>query len=164
MPRRQKMSDAYKKLRSAHRKGPKRVKNSRPRRSKGYDPLSDPKHARRIQICLDYTSQKQNIVVVIFHQAFNQLKLVQGKTYNMDRDRLTNAAKILRKTFESWSHNDFILQKFKELKIGNVVGRCFVFAGTSVEDPDATLRIGHTQEERQQREAIRARVAALFSK
>lgn len=163
MPRRPKMSDAYKKLRSAHRKGPKRVQNSRPRRSKGYDPLSDPKHSRRVQIHLDYETGEKSIVVFMFGQAFSALKFIQDKTYNMDRDRLTKAAKELRKTFESWTHNDFMLKKFREMKIGNGVGRCFVFVGASVEDPDATLRIGHTQEERRRREANKAHVAALFA-
>lgn len=163
MPRRTKMSEAYKKLRSAHRKGPKRVQNSRPRRSKGYDPLTDPKHARKIQIHLDYESDGKSIVVIMFQQAFSKLRLVQGKTYNMDRDRLTSAAKALRKTFESRTHNDFMMQKFSEMNIRNGVGRCFVFVGVSIEHPDATLRIGNTQEERQRREAIKARVSALFS-
>ena len=157
------MSDAYKKLRSAHRKGPKRVQNSRPRRSKGYDPLSDPKHARKIQIHLDYETGEKSIVVIMFRQAFSALRIIQNKTYNMDRDRLTKAAKELRKTFESWTHNDFILKKFREMKIGNGVGRCFVFVGASVEDPDATLRIGHAHKERLRREANKARVAALFA-
>lgn len=162
MPKRKKQSDAYKKLRAAVRKGPKRVKISRPRRSTHQDPLTKPENVKRVQICLQYGMDERTLVVVMFKQAFSELGFVQHKIYNMERNRLTRGVKLFKKIYEKAPSVDFTRKKFKEIKLGYGVGRCLIFFGSSIENPDATINIQKTKEEQQRAEKVKAYVASLF--
>ena len=140
--RKKKGSDAWKNIVRIHKRGPKRIKVSRPRRKGDVDPLVVPEHSKRIQIVLeDGMSYKKNFVgIVVFNQAFTDMGLVQDKTYKMTKNKLTRAGNALRKCIELFGHNDFILGRLRELKLDNCVGRCIVMTG-KINKPDAILNI-----------------------
>jgi len=146
--RKKKGSDAWKNIVRIHKRGPKRVKVSIPRRKADYDPLVESEHSKRIQIVLeDGMSYKKNFVgIVVFKQAFSDMGLVQDKTYKMTKNKLTRAGNALRKCIELFGHNDFVLGRMRELKLDNCVGRCIVMTG-KIKSPDVVLNI--TPEKRQ---------------
>ena len=135
---RKKGSDAWKNIVRIHKRGPKRIKVSRPRRKAGYDPLVESEHSKRIQILLN--DSKHKIVIVVFNQAFTDMGLIQDKTYTMAKNKLTRAGNALRKCIELFGHNEFILGCLRELKLDNCVGRCIVMTG-KINKPDAVLNI-----------------------
>lgn len=162
MPCRKKKSAAWKNLCSAAKSGPKRVKMARARRKKGYDPLCDTAMHKRVQISLELGSSHKHLVVVMLKGAFRELCMQQGKTYTLNRDKLTSGAKALRKIFESAKDNDFARKTFEEKKLNNVVGRCFVLYGKQIGDPDVSLRILPTLEEQESMRKTRESVDKLF--
>lgn len=138
--RKRKGSCAWKKLVRGHKRGPKRVNLSRPRRKGDVDPLTVPGHSKRIQIILSSDGAQNKIGVSVFNQVFTELGLVQYKGYTMTKNRLTRAGHALRKCLKTFEHNDFILGQIHELKLDNCVGRCIVMTG-KFSKPDAILHI-----------------------
>ena len=164
MPCRKKKSPAWKNLCSASKRGPKRVKIARARRKKGYDPLCDAAMHKKVQISLELGSSHKHLVVVMLKRAFRELYMQQGKTYTLNRDKLTSGAKALRKIYESAKDNDFTRKMFEEKKLNNVVGRCFVMYGNQIGDADASLRILPTLKEQESMRKNRERVEKIFEK
>tara|TARA_B100000035_G_scaffold278081_1_gene256774 strand:+ start:251 stop:751 length:501 start_codon:yes stop_codon:yes gene_type:complete len=164
MPSRKKKSEAWKKLCSAAKKGPRRVKMPHPRRKKGYDPLADAAMHKKVQLTLEMDFMPQNLVVIIFEKAFRNLNMLQGKSYDMPRDKLLRCGKALRKLFESVSSYDFYRKKFCEKTLNNVVGRCFVYYGQKIDNADANIKILPTLKEQESRRLTKERVARLFAK
>ena len=139
--RKKKGSDAWTNILRVHKRGPKRVRVSRPRRRNNIDPLTLPEHSKRIQIALKDNAFKSNFVgIVVFNQAFTDMGLVQDETYTMSKNKLTRAGHALQKCIELFGHNDFILGRIRELKLDNCVGRCIVMTG-KINSPDVVLNI-----------------------
>jgi hypothetical protein len=164
MPSRKKKSEAWKKLCSAVKKGPRRVKMPQPRRKKGYDPLADSTMHKKVQLTLEMDMFPQHLVVIIFEKAFRRLNMLQGKSYAMPRDKLLRCGKALRKLFESASSYDFSRKKFCEETLNNVVGRCFVYYGQKIDNADANIRILPTLKEQEIQRRSKKYVARLFEK
>lgn len=145
--RKKKGSDAWKNIVRIHKRGPKRVKVSRPRRRNDVDPLVVPEHSKRIQIVLkDGAFEPKFVGIAVFNQAFTDMGLVQDKMYTMAKNKLTRAGRALNRCIELFGHNDFILGRMRELKLDNCVGRCIVMTG-KIKSPDVVLNI--TPEKRQ---------------
>lgn len=163
MPSRKKKSEAWKKLCSVVKKGPRRVKMPQPRRKKGYDPLYDSTMHKKVQLTLDMDMRPQHLVVIIFEKAFRRLNMLQGKSYDMPRDKLMICGKALRKLFESASSYDFSSKKMCEKTLDNAVGRCFVCYGQKIENADVNIRILPTLKEQENRRRTKEYVARLFA-
>lgn len=145
--RKKKGSDAWKNILRIHKRGPKRVKVSVPRRKLDYDPLTEPEHSKRVQIVLNDGASKPKLIgIAVFNQAFADMGLVQYKTYTMAKNKLTRAGCALRKCIELFGHNDFILGRMRELKLDNCVGRCIVMTG-KINKPDVQLTINPDKRE-----------------
>jgi len=155
--RKKRGSDAWKNIVRLHRRGPKRIKVSVPRRSDDYDPLVESEHSKRIQIILnDGSKNPPKIGVSVFNQAFTDMGLTQYKAYTMVKNRLTRAGHALKKCLELFEHNDFILGGMRELKLDNCVGRCIVMTG-KINKPDVQLTINPEKRE------LSKKVKELFS-
>lgn len=163
MPSRKKKSEAWKKLCSAAKNGPRRVKLPQPRRKKGYDPLADASRHKKVQLTVEIDTTPQNLVVIIFEKAFEQLNMLQGKSYNMPSDKLLRCGKALRKVFESASYNDFSRKKFCEKTLNNVVGRCFVCYGQKIDNADANIKILPTLKKQENWRRTKEYVDSLFA-
>ncbi len=164
MPSRKKKSAAWKKLRSAALKGPKRIRTARRRRSGDKDPLTDPGTRRNVSVTIDSGYAAGTLVVTMFVDAFEQLRLKKGKKYSMAHDHLTRAGRCLKPLFKAASHNDYILRRFQERKLSNCVGRCLVQYGIAVGDTDASIHITYSEQEKKRREQIDKHVQTLFSR
>ena len=154
--RKPKKSDAWKKLCSDFKRGPKRVKMPVKRHPGGYEPLKDPANIRRVQVTID----GRNICFVITKSAFEYFNLVAGKTYDMPRDRLTRAGKAFKKRLEGDIHNKCVLKNVEQTKL-NKVGQCYVMYGIRSKSPDAVLHIQKTIED-QKRDAERRKRVDQF--
>ena len=96
--RKKKGSDAWKNIVRIHKRGPKRVKVSRPRRRNDVDPLVVPEHSKRIQIVLkDGAFEPKFVGIAVFNQAFTDMGLVQDKMYTMAKNKLTRAGRALNR-------------------------------------------------------------------
>ena len=165
MPSRKKKSEAWKKLRSAAAKGPKRIRTVRPRRRGDKDPLTQSETRRVVSVTIDSGYEATGtLVVIMFVDAFEQLYLKKGKTYSMAHDQLTRAGRCLKPLFKAASHNDYILKRIQERKLTNCVGRCFVQYGTAVSNTDASIHITHSEKEKKRREHIDKHLDTLFSR
>lgn len=165
MPSRKKKSSAWKKLRSAAAKGPKRIRMARPRRRGDKDPLTQSGTRRVVSVTIESGYEATGtLVVVMFVDAFEQLRLKRGKKYSMAHDQLTKAGRCLKPLFKAVSHNDYILERKRERKLTNCVGRCFVQYGIVVGEPDASIHITYSELEKKRREQVDKHIDALFSK
>ena len=164
MPSRKKKSEAWKKLRSAVRKGPKRVRIGRPRRNKESDPLLEPKNHKKVQISIESGFEKGTLIVFMFTDAFKKLNLIQGQKYTMAHDKLTRAGKCLKSIFKYARINDYIRKHSEEKRLPNFVGRCIIFYGARLENADAYIHITHNAKELEQLEKTKKYVRELFDR
>lgn len=160
MPKRRKNkgTKAWKNLLQIHRKGPKRIRINAPRKRNGVDALMIRENVKKILINLKYV--EKSVWAIVFKQKCNELNISDG-TFNMSKDRPKGIAKLLKKGYESFEHNDFILGKFKELKLERI-GRCFLSTGTC-KQPDIILNIEESQAELEKHEATKKHIDALFN-
>jgi hypothetical protein len=133
-----KSSDAWRKLKAAHRKGPKRVRLQRPRKKSGIPALANPQNVKKIQIIQDGGVDKHYMVLVVFKQVFASMRL--GPFYTMPRDKLTGKAALFKRVLDEFGHNDYILGRLKEMKLDNKIGKCLIVTG-KLKEPDATFYI-----------------------
>ena len=160
MPKgRKKKTDAWKNLLKIHKRGPKRVRINAPRKRKGVDALMIRENVKKVLINLKYS--EKSVWAIVFKQKCNELNVSDG-TFSMPKDHPNLIAKLLKKGYESFGHNDFILGKFKELKLERI-GRCFFSTG-SCENPDIILNIEESQVELQKRAATKKHIDALFNR
>ncbi len=115
-------------------------------------------NVKKILINLKYSNN--SVWAIVFKYKCNQLNVTDG-TFNMPRNRLKLIAKLLKRGYESFEHNDFILGRSKEFKLDRI-GRCFLSTGTC-NSPDIILNIEKTQKEKEYLSAIDKHVAMIFS-
>lgn len=158
--RRRKKSDAWKNLKKAAARRPKRVLQMNPRRKKNApDPLTQEEFHKTVQI----VTERGEVLVILFKQAFFSAGFGQNKVYEMPKDKLCGAARKLRKTFERLQHNDYILKRSKEMRLASPIGRCHVLVGGSFKSPDAIIRLQKTQKQLDAEAKINERIERLFS-
>jgi len=135
-----KSSDAWRKLRAAHRKGPKRVRLQRPRKKNGIPALANPENVKKIQIVQGDGVDKHYMILVVFNQVFASMRLRPPRLYTMSRNMLTGNATLFKKVLDEFGHNDYILGAIREKKLDNRIGRCLIMTG-KLKEPDATFCI-----------------------
>ena len=155
--RKKKGSDAWKNILKIHKRGPKRVRINAPRKRKGVDALMIRENVKKVLINLKYS--KQSVWAIVFKQKCHELNVSDG-TFSMPKDRPNFIAKLLKKGYESFGHNDFILGKFKEFKLERI-GRCFLSTGTC-ENPDIILNIEESQATLEEKKSTEKHIDALF--
>jgi hypothetical protein len=156
--KKRKGSDAWKKLLKIHKKGPKRIKINTPRKKDGVDALMIRENVKKILINLKYSNK--SVWAIVFKCKCDQLNVRDG-IFNMSRNRLKLIAKLLKKGYESFGHNDFMLGCSNEFKLDRI-GRCFLSTGTC-NSPDIILNIEKTQKEKECLSAIDKHVAMIFA-
>lgn len=135
-----KSTEAWRKLKAAHRRGPKTVRLQRPRKKDGIPALANPKNIKKIQIIQDDASEKRFMVLIVFKQVFESMRLNSENTYTMPRNKLVGTASQFKKVLGEFGHNDYILGRLKEMKLNNRIGKCVIATG-KVKKPDATFYI-----------------------
>ena len=139
-PRKKKKSEEWKKLLRAHKKGPKRIKLTKERYKKGVDPLTVREHTKRIQIVYVDGATTKKTCSVVLNSSFSNMFIREQKTYEMSSDKMSIAAKSLRRGFMELGHNDRILKRVKEIKTTGIAGR-FLVADGEFKNPNVTLYI-----------------------
>jgi len=163
MPKKKRKSKAWKNLLKAHRKGPKTVKLSVPRRSKGVDALLIPENIAHVQLVLERGNSVEPIAVVMFKVDFQQLGLTIGTVRTTNWESLSRSANAFKKTFTALSHNDRIMGLVREVKTEGLVRRCFI-SGHYFDECDATIRIKNSQTVERQLSMVTEHVEQLFQK
>lgn len=135
-----KSTEAWRKLKAAHRRGPKTVRLQRPRKKNGIPALANPKNIKKIQIIQDDASEQRYMVLIVFKQVFESMRLSAENTYTMPRNKLVGMASLFKKVLDEFGHNDYILGRLKEMKLNNRIGKCVIATGR-VKKPDATFYI-----------------------
>lgn len=159
--RRKKKTDAWKNLRKAAAKGPKRVRMHAQRIKNGVDPLTEAKFRRLIQIV---NPKGKEFVVVITLSSFCKMQICKKKCYKMPLNRLTKNGEMFADILEKVSYIDFASNPQTELQMKQPLGRCIVFAG-HIGTPDATFRINQrelSEEEQSRAEKNRKYIEALY--
>lgn len=159
--KRKKMSEEWKRLRTAHRRGPKRVKIPIERRKNGVDPILTPEHSRRVQIMFEDKDSDKYVSVIVLKSVFERMGLHCGDDIQTKEGNLHRAAFRLRKTFDVLQHNDRVLNTPKLVKFDSYVRRAWVF-GNPFREYDAIIRICESDEKRASREKIRRHLDQLF--
>jgi len=159
--KRKKMSKEWKKLRSAHRKGPKRVNLSVERRKNGVDPILTPEHSRRIQFEFETRTTNKYVSVIVLKSVFERMGLHVGDDLQMKEGQLHKSARSLRKTFDVLEHNDRVLKTAKLVKFDSYVRRAWVF-GEPFGKHDAILRISFSDKRKSEMTATQRHVSRLF--
>ena len=142
MPKRKKKkgTDAWRNLIKVYKKGPKRVRINHPRKKNGIDPLTTVEHARKVQIIFKQSSGKDKLMCIhMFKESFHKIGLREGCVQTMTEKHYTRAARHLEKTFDVFTHNDYLLSNIREMKL-ETIGRCILITG-KLRKPDATLHI-----------------------
>lgn len=162
MPKtRRKKSDAWKELRKAHIKGPKRVRISSERRKKGVDPLLRPESSRILQI---EHHEHGVIYVVVLKSAFQRMGLRIDCERTMREDKLYGAGAALRKIFDSLSYNQRVLGSVKMVNVPNYVRRCIISSKPFQRPSLARIVVQPTLKQEQRMEKTRKYVADLFER
>lgn len=130
-------TEAWRQLKAAHQRGPKRVRLQRPRKKDGIPALANPKNIKKIQIIQDDTKY---MVLIVFKQVFASMHLRPKHTYTMARNRLVGKAILFKNVLDKFGHNDYIFGRLKEMKLDNMIGKCLITTG-KLKDPDATFNI-----------------------
>jgi len=134
-------NEAWRQLRAAHRRGPKRIQLQRPRKKDGIPALANPENISKIQIIQDDgPSNKRYMILIVFKQVFASMRLKQERPYTMPRNRLLGKAVLFKKVLDKFEHNDYILGQLKEMKLDNKIGKCLIMTG-KLKKPDATFYI-----------------------
>ena len=160
--KRRKTSSAWKNLRKMHQKGPKRVRIVNPRKKKGVDPLSVRDNIKIVRVFIQNISGKdKEMTIIIFNRVFQEMGLYAKKEFTMERDRLTRAGAGFKKLFDAFGHNDYVRKVQREMKLGNNVGRCLIFA-EHFKTFDTTLYITPTSKEKEKQLATAEHIRQLF--
>lgn len=154
-------SEAWKNLRKAHLKGPKRVALTSERRKKGVDPLFRPESSRIVEI--DH-HENGLLYVVVLKSVFERMGLRPGSDKTMREGKLFGAGAALRKTFTAISHNDRILGTILPLNFPNYVRRCFISPRPFGRPAQAKVSIRPSLEEEERSKKTAAYVRALFNR
>ena len=83
---------AWRKLRAAHRRGPKMIKLQMPRKKDGIPALANPENIKKIQIIQNSMNNKRHMILIVFKQVFASMHL--SGTYTMPRNRLVGKARL----------------------------------------------------------------------
>ena len=80
------------------------------------------------------------MILVVFKQVFESMRLRAENTYTMPRNKLVGKARLFKRVLNEFGHNDYILGRLKEMKLDNKIGKCLIATG-KLKKPDATFYI-----------------------
>ena len=156
-----KKTEAWKELRKAYKKGPKRMKIGSERRKKGVDPLLRPETSRIIKI--DH-HRHGSIYAVVLKSVFERMGFSIGCEKTMREDKLYGAGVVLRKAFDSLGYNDRVLGNVKKVNLSNFARRCLISSKPFQGPSQASLVIEPSLKEVERMEKTRQYVKALFER